>query len=314
MEEVQKKTQNVDYKDGTTIKSAKNGGVAVRTNSPNHVEADAIAKDYIEKNEINLGNTITPEEYSALAYKGTETTKVNGAPTTSGKITTTINTETTKVTDATFYRVIASEEVPLYFLPVILGEDKRIQTVRTTSIAKVENTTETVKTTTITQTQDGSVPTGGKTILNNLFTFTDRLELPNKVGSDDDDGSTKAVDNIKSTFDGDIVYSSTSPSFELREKESGILRYMLPDEDTKENSNKQKVVYELYDHTHYIEQNTSIDITDEEYLNAFKSPFFQTGSTVLKEDVIQLASKNETNSNGQNEQVFKISDMNKIMK
>ena len=314
VEEVQKKTQNVDYKDGTTIKSAKNGGVAVRTNSPNHVEADAIAKDYIEKNEINLGNTITPEEYSALAYKGTETTKVNGAPTTSGKITTTINTETTKVTDATFYRVIASEEVPLYFLPVILGEDKRIQTVRTTSIAKVENTAETVKTTTITQTQDGSVPTGGKTILNNLFTFTDRLELPNKVGSDDDDGSTKAVDNIKSTFDGDIVYSSTSPSFELREKESGILRYMLPDEDTKENSNKQKVVYELYDHTHYIEQNTSIDITDEEYLNAFKSPFFQTGSIVLKEDVIQLASKNETNSNGQNEQVFKISDMNKIMK
>ena len=175
VEEVQKKTQNVDYKDGTTIKSAKNGGVAVRTNSPNHVEADAIAKDYIEKNEINLGNKITPEEYSALAYKGTETTKVNGAPTTSGKITTTINTETTKVTDATFYRVIASEEVPLYFLPVILGEDKRIQTVRTTSIAKVENTTETVKTTTITQTQDGSVPTGGKTILDNLFTVSNYL-------------------------------------------------------------------------------------------------------------------------------------------
>lgn len=113
-EVVVKEIQNVDYKDGTTIKD-REGGTTVTTNSPNHVKADLEAKRYIERNAVNLGNLITTEELSALAYNDSKTTKVNGTPTTSGNVTTTVNTETTKVTDAKFYRVIASEEVPLYF-------------------------------------------------------------------------------------------------------------------------------------------------------------------------------------------------------
>ena len=296
-EVIVKEIQNVDYKDGTTIKD-REGGITVTTNSPNHVKADLEAKRYIERNAVNLGNLITTEELSALAYNDSKTTKVNGTPTTSGNVTTTVNTETTKVTDAKFYRVIASEEVPLYFLPVILGENKRIQTVRTTSVAMLDNTTETTKTTTITVTAGGSViPSGGKTVLDNLFTFSNSFYVPNKFDNDDNSGSSNRRDNVKNGYDGDIIYTNSSATFYFREQ-TDALKYMFPDPDA---AGIKLSAYEIIDqYMHYAEYNSSYgNIASEDYKSSFMKKFTSPSNTSKIDNIASGVSITSSYLNGE---------------
>ena len=141
-----------------------------------HEAADGVAGDYIKKNEVNLGNNITILERSALGYKG--------EPVQSGNVT----TGKTYI----YYRVIATEEVPVYFLPVIMS-DKTKQKVKATSVALVETTT------TITQPSSSgeSTPVRNPSIFDNLFTYSEYF----------DPGLTNAENNIKATFEGNMVFT-----------------------------------------------------------------------------------------------------------
>lgn len=262
-EVVVKEIQNVDYKDGTTIKD-REGGTTVTTNSPNHVKADEVARAYINKNKINLGNDVKTEELSALGYKGTNTTTVNGTPSTTGSVTTTVNTETKKETDAIYYRVIASEEVKLYFLPVIM--DKNVQTVRTTSIAVVDNTSETIKTTTITETEGGYNPPSGKTIFDNLFTFSNAINMEGKMENYDFNYVAQEGSVIKSTFDGNIVYTNINANFnELNETD--VLQKIFFKPGARTNGTNKRFVELLDEYGWYPEYNSTINI--ENYKQIF---------------------------------------------
>lgn len=149
-----------------------------------HKDADDEAKRYINQNKINLGNEITVEELSALAYQGDPTT----------------DSATKKVTQNTdiYYRVIASEKVPLYFIPVIFN--KHEQDVRTVSVALAKTTTVTTP---------GSTDGGGDnprqpitSIFNNLFTYSDELST-NPVYVHDGNAGTEAI----AAYQGTIAYT-----------------------------------------------------------------------------------------------------------
>ena len=267
--QIVKLKQKVDYKSGTQILE-KEGGSVVTVNSPNHVQADAVARDYINKNKINLGNDIKTEELSALGYKGTNTTTVNGKPSTTGSVTTTINTETKKDTDAVYYRIIASEEVPLYFLPVIM--DKKVQTVRTTSIAVLDNTTETIKTTTTTTNSNYTPPTpvGDSSIFNNLFTFSNEIKVTNRVFNPDLDNLAYKEGNARVTYEGKIV--STKPNARISEaQEYDIFKRMFFDPDAKKVLGK--VIPELMDQYGYYSEYNPIAFDSDEYQSVFSNIF-----------------------------------------
>lgn len=149
-----------------------------------HKDADDEAKRYINQNKINLGNEITVEELSALAYQGDPTT----------------DSATKKVTQNTdiYYRVIASEKVPLYFIPVIFN--KHEQDVRTVSVALAKTTTVTTP---------GSTDGGGDnprqpitSIFNNLFTYSDELST-NPVYVHDGTAGKEAI----AAYQGTIAYT-----------------------------------------------------------------------------------------------------------
>ena len=264
--------QGTDEKNGTTI-----------TLKNNHAEANAAATDYINKNKINLGNDINIEELSALAS--------NTSSSTSG------NTTTAK-TDI-YYRVIASETVPLYFLPVVL--DKNSQVVRTTSVAITETTETTVH-------GSGTVTTtNNRTLLDTLFTVADYLYLPNKYENDDFAGTTQGTNTVRSTFDGDIIYTNPEAILSFRENYV-LLREMLPEAKSKDVI---KRALELIDQSHYSEQNSSVSITSAAYINAFKSPFFDSDGTTMKSAAIPLMNGNYNNYYYDE---FKTSVMNEKMK
>lgn len=163
------KAQGTDSRRGNTI-----------TLTGKHKDADDVAKDYVNKNKINLGNNILVEELSALGYQGDVDENA----------TTGVKTQSTDV----YYRVIASEQVPLYFLPIIF--DKREQTVRAVSVAL----TKTTKTTTpgSDQENDGNPPTvPNRSIFNNLFTYSEYFDA----------GLTNANNEVAATFDGNMVFT-----------------------------------------------------------------------------------------------------------
>ena len=302
--QIVKLKQKVDYKSGTQILE-KEGGSVVTVNSPNHVKADLEAKSYIEHNAVNLGNPITTEELSALAYNDSKTTKVNGTPTTSGNTTTTINTETTKVTDATFYRVIASEEVPLYFLPVILGENKRTQTVRTTSVAMVEHSLTTQTGEKIEVTGDGGNPPTPKTntILDNLFTFTDYLDITKHIDQYSYDGA--GANNIKvlDTFDGDVVFTGTGNA---NDPDTAALhfdgdegyKYLLVSSGAKAYDGKNRLVEILDSNTYYAVRNNSVNIADSQTLQAFNSVFDSDAVILTKLTASEMNKELKKGKNG----------------
>lgn len=293
VEVVVKEIQNVDYKDGTTIKDRK-GGTTVTTNSPNHVKADLEAKRYIERNAVNLGNLITTEELSALAYNDSKTTKVNGTPTTSGNVTTTVNTETTKVTDAKFYRVIASEEVPLYFLPVILGENKRTQTVRTTSVAMLDNTSENTKTTTTKVTGGSNNPTPTtKTILDTLFTFVTGMDVTDTMNNYDANALSQNSANLGSTYKGDIYYTTDNASFAGSHQGYYLYKTIYFNQDAKGQDVKALNLIDQYGY--FAKKDTAIDV--EAYKDIFTNKFNTDSKVVLNDkdfnsSVVRNASSN----------------------
>lgn len=105
-------------------------------NTP-HPNADKAADDYIYKNRVNLGNTVTSDPFSHYALLSKE-----AAP----KI---------------FYRVGLYEYVDLYFLPVIRGIPKR-QKVGVEAIVKL--------------TEDTGDPIPA-TIFSNLYTYSENLSV-----------------------------------------------------------------------------------------------------------------------------------------
>ena len=237
----------------------------------NHQEADEAAEKYlftIYRDEINLGNRITIKDRSALAYQH--------APSVDG------NTSTVR-TDV-FYRVVASEIVPLYFLPVIMN--KHEQEIQTASVVLVNTSTSTVTTQ---GGGGGSTTTEGKTLLDNLFTFSSSIDVPKHLRNYDYQGASKEKGIVETTFDGNIIY--TNPNAVLHFDGEGIYKYLLPGLGSK---GVQKRYAELIDqYSHYMERNTSVDINSQEYINAFKSPFYKNDGVTFKENVTKIGS-NET--------------------
>lgn len=250
--------QGTDEKNGTII-----------TLKGNHTQADTAAREYINKNKVNLGNDITVEELSALQSATSSNTS---------------NNVTTAKTDV-YYRVIASETVPLHFLPVLM--DKSTQEVRAVSVAITETTTTTTHGTgTVTTTKN-------RTLLDTLFTVDDYLYLPNKYENDDFAGTTQKNNTVNSTFDGDIIYTNSSANLSFRENYV-LLRDMLPHAKSK---NVLKRALELIDQSHYSEHNASVSITSSAYISAFKSPFYESDGVTLKSSAIPLRNGNYNNVN-----------------
>ena len=165
--------QGTDEKNGTII-----------TLKGNHTQADTAAREYINKNKVNLGNDITVEELSALQSATSSNTS---------------NNVTTAKTDV-YYRVIASETVPLHFLPVIM--DKSTQEVRTVSVAITETTTTTMHGTGTGGGSSSVVP--NSSIFDNLYTYSEYF----------DSGLNNANDVMSAVFIGDMVFTYGNGSSE----------------------------------------------------------------------------------------------------
>lgn len=143
----------------------------------NHHAADSAADAYIIKNLANLGTNVHNDKYSHYALNSVDN------PT---------GTEPKK-----FYRVGLYEDVPLYFLPVIL--DKKVQRVRAGAVVLVKEG----------QTQvihhgGGEGDDSGVTspsIFDNLFAFSEWLFTQNRTKYDGTDST------IKGSFTGNMVYT-----------------------------------------------------------------------------------------------------------
>ena len=143
-----------------------------KNRSGKHPAADHAADDFIYKNIVNLGTTVKNDEYAHYALKS------------EGQ------------SPRLFYRIGLYEDVPLYFLSVILG--KKEQRVRAGAIALVD---------------DGKGLAPGKTLFDNLFSVEDKISLNSGVSVDSEkdpllkprteDGAT-----IQATFNGDIVLTN----------------------------------------------------------------------------------------------------------
>ncbi len=136
-----------------------------------HPFADRAADDIIGKNLFNLGTTVKNDEYSHYALKSE-----GSSP-------------------RVFYRIGLYEEVPLYFLSVLIG--KKQQRVRAGAIALID---------------DGKGLAPGKTLFDNLFSVEDKISLNSDVAVDSENTSSKPRSeggaNIKSTFDGEIALTN----------------------------------------------------------------------------------------------------------
>jgi len=141
-----------------------------KTRSGKHPDADTAADSYIYKNIVNLGTEVHSDKYSHYALYST-----SNPTNTSPKI---------------FYRVGLYEDVPLYFLPVII--DKKEQRVRAGAVVLVEKGM---------GAGGGGSDTEGVTspsIFDNLFAFSEWLFTRNL---------TTAQGEILSSFTGNMVYT-----------------------------------------------------------------------------------------------------------
>ena len=229
-----------------------------RHGSSNHQVTDVAADAYIYKNIINLGNKVKSDKWSHYAINSTD-----------GK---------------TFYRIGLSEEVPLYFLPII-KKIKSPQTVRVGAVVLVEPGTTTTS-------GGGSSTTTSKTILDNLFTVSDYLKVPNKLEKYEHDDVADTLDIARTTFDGDIVYTKNTTNLDFDGKDP--FKYFLPMSEAK---GVQKRFTELLDQYSYYAKNTAIDITDSTYINAFSSVFDSPNAIVLKENEIKTSVMNQKGGN-----------------
>lgn len=137
--------------------------------SSKHADADIAADSYIYKNIVNLGTTIKSDKYSHYALLSTN--NGSNAP-------------------KTFYRVGLYEDVPLYFLPVII--DKKEQRVRAGAVVLVDKGL---------GTGGGGSDTEGVTspsIFDNLFAFSEWLFTRN---------NSLADGTINASFTGNMIYT-----------------------------------------------------------------------------------------------------------
>ena len=275
--QVVKLKQNVDHKVGKEIYSQETNGIKVTTNSPNHREADAVAQAFIDKNSISLHNDIKTEELSALYYGGTTKTIVNGETKENEqtKIKTTVNTETTETQDGIYYRVIASEKVPLYFLPIIL--DQHEQEVKTTSVAILETKSMSGKEITITEKPGTGQPTPSKTILDNLFTFSQKLSVTQKLQNYSRDGLSGSNIQVGSTFEGDIYYTTGSATFPESSEAFRFYKQMFFNRDAK--NQPKKAADEMDQYGYFARKDTGIKFDSNEYITAFTKMFSDTNAS-----------------------------------
>ncbi len=236
------------FKERSDQKTDEKNGTRINLISNNHNLADDAATNYINKNKIDVGSSIVIDELSALPGLKSTTTSNNGN----------VSIEKQNI----YYRVIASDTVPLYFLPVIMS-DTHDQLVRTASVALVETTTRT------TTSGGGGSSQTDKTVLDNLFTFSASIYSPDKFNVNDYAGSTKNIYNLENTFDGAIIYTNTSSSMNFREQVEA-LKYMFPAAGAK---GLAKTAYEIIDSFTSYAERVDIDFASDTYKNIFTKKF-----------------------------------------
>ena len=196
-----------------------NGGIST-TRVGHHPDADKAADDYIRKNIINLGEKVYSDNFSHYALPGL---KKNGEDY--------INAE--KI----FYRIGLYEIVPLHFLPVITK--KKFETVRAGSVVVV------VPEKTEVREWDEYIPgTGGTptatSLFDKLFVVESGLTASRNVVSNPDDNATNTFSTIKTTFDGDMVYTGGTWSYSnalITQGHQGIRLYTKEEQEyTKANT------------------------------------------------------------------------------
>ena len=185
-----------------------------------HLDADNAADVYIYNNIINLGNKVYSDKFSHYAlpgYKKRGDDYVNA--------------------DEIFYRIGLYEKVPLYFLPVITN--KNVEIVRAGSVVVV------VPEETEVREWDEYIPgTGGTptatSLFDKLFVVESGLTASRNVVSNPDDNATNTFSTIKTTFDGDMVYTGGTWSYSnalITQGHQGIRLYTKEEQEyTKANT------------------------------------------------------------------------------
>lgn len=175
-----------------------------------HADADTAADNYIYKNMVNLGNSVKSDKYSHYALES------------SGKA---------------YYRIGLSEEVPLYFLPIIL-KNKYSQNVSVDAIALLPA-----------EEEDEFPPT----IFGSLYTYSGYLNsmqgtmsnpnddmLGKKPGANGTSGAT-----IKMTFDGKMIYTGNQTVTDTYRFESQYIKHFYTYEGKTEQLNQNLSIYEM---------------------------------------------------------------------
>lgn len=148
-----------------------------------HSYADIAADAYIIKNIKNLHNSVKADKHSHLVLS-------NGSQT----------------NPKSFFRVGLTEVVPLYFMPILL-KNQWSQTINVEAIASLTK-------------EEGEppvVPTTTNTIFDNLYTFSNYLNVMQGTMTNPDSNSLNTRPNnggstINMTFDGQMVYTGNNAS------------------------------------------------------------------------------------------------------
>ena len=251
------------FKERSDQKTDEKSGTRINFISNNHKLADDAATTFIDKNKIDLGSNIVIDELSALP--GPKSTVPSD------------NDNVTIEKQNIYYRVIASDTVPLYFLPVIMS-NTHDQLVRTASVAMLETTTRTT-----TSGGGGGSSEKGTTILDNLFTFSQSLYLPDSLKNPDLDATTKVAPNIVNTYDGAIVYTSTSSAI-IQGYNPNLegLRYMNASSGA---IGTPKTFLEIIDRYTSYAENIEIDFASEKYKNIFKKKFISAENAGTRDKI-----------------------------
>lgn len=159
-----------------------------------HKKADEAADAYIYKNIVNLGGKVKSDEYSHYALQDENGVK--------------------------YYRIGLEERVPLAFLPVITNTYER--RVRAGAIALLSEGT------------PATVITQGWSLFDKLFTVQEKLEMTGAVVSNPDDNAINNHSSIKSTFNGDMVFTgdSWSSTYYWTQGHEGF--YLYTDEEAQQ--------------------------------------------------------------------------------
>ena len=158
-----------------------------------HPDADNAADDYICKNVVNLGTTVYSDVFSHYALESL------GA----GSASTGFSEDLSHVgSPKIFYRIGLYEQVPLYFLPIILN--RKEHRVRAGSVVLID---------------EGAGIVDGNTLFDQLFVVQDGISFVNNKGvniessvivdanNQDKKYTDKNSAKIHSTFDGGIVFA-----------------------------------------------------------------------------------------------------------